>query len=59
MDNNKCKAHSGLVTQIEKVEEEVKVLWKKWDKGIMLLFVILGGVIVNLFVLLAQQLIGK
>lgn len=55
--NNKCKAHSGLVVQIKKVEEDVQNLWHKWDKGITILFVILGGVIVNLAVLIVQQFV--
>ena len=56
-NNNKvCKAHSGLVAQVEKVEDEVRGLWKKWDKAVMIQFAILGGVMLNLFIVLVQHL---
>ncbi len=59
MENSICKAHSGMEKQITKLEDEVRSLWKKWDKAVMIQFTILGGVILNLFVLFMAHFILK
>lgn len=51
---NTCKAHSGIITRLDHMENNNKIQWKKIDRiqwGIVLMLV---GIITNLFVLLAK-----
>ena len=55
--NQLCKAHSGFKNQIESLEEDVRSLWKRWDKMTMMLYAVLGGVILNLLILIGQHFV--
>jgi len=54
MENSICKQHSGLLAKIDALEKQVTGLWAKWNKMQALLFVIFGGVILNLIILLVK-----
>ena len=45
---DKCPAHSGLEKDIENIQTNVNMLWKKWDTLQKWIFVIIGGVFANL-----------
>ncbi len=49
-DDFQCKAHSGLETQVEKLEDNVSQLWKKWDS--------MQKLTIGIFATLALNLVG-
>lgn len=48
MNNELCKEHSGFKARIAKLEDNVSQLWRKWDNMQKMVFVIFGGIIINL-----------
>ncbi len=59
-DNNKvCKAHSGFKIQIKALEEDVKSLWNRWDRITTVLYLALGGIIINILILVGGHFIQK
>ena len=50
INNQICKAHSGLEKGIETLEGSVVELWKKWNGMQRILFAILGAIILNLVI---------
>jgi hypothetical protein len=47
-----CTHHSGFRTDITYLNKSVEKLQKKWDSMQKLIFVILGGVIMNLILII-------
>ena len=56
-ENQICKAHSGFKIQINALEDDVKSLWTRWDRITTVLYVALGGIILNLLILVGQHFI--
>jgi hypothetical protein len=54
-DNGTCKLHSGFDERIKDLESNKTELWKKWDRMNALLIATLGGVIVNLLLMLIKM----
>lgn len=52
---NFCLDHSKYNNQIQKLEEEVEKLWKKWDK---IMFLLVGN-LVAVIVLLVLNILGQ
>jgi len=50
LNNNTCKAHSGIVERIKDCEGNVKALWQKWDK--------MQIMVTAIFITLSLNLIG-
>lgn len=50
LQNNRCKAHSGLEAKIEILEDNVKRLWTKWDK--------MQNIVIGIFVTMSLNLIA-
>lgn len=60
-NNQLCKKHDGFIqrfiageARITKVEDSMKTLWKRLDKIVLIGFLILGGMIANLIVMLLK-----
>lgn len=50
LQNNTCKAHSGLEKQIEALEANVSKLWERWDK--------MNTIVIGIFATLSLNLIA-
>lgn len=60
--NNLCKKHDGFIqrfiageARITKTEDNVRALWKRLDKIVLIGFLILGGMVANLIVMLLKE----
>lgn len=55
MENQVCKAHSGLVARIESCEGNVKELWRKWDSMQKIIITLLLSNLVGVIILLITK----
>lgn len=50
INNNHCKAHSGILERMKDCEKNVSALWQKWDK--------MQITVLAIFITLSLNLIG-
>jgi len=50
LNNNLCKAHSGIIERIKDCERNVRALWNKWDR--------MQITVLAIFITLSLNLIG-